>query len=298
MVIGILAGILTIIVQPLAYLFSRIYTMRGGPVLELLVYSHVIMGILSGAILLFFIPDLDFNSTVQVRLIGCVGTFLLGQGCYFLTARLMEPSRLTTLLGLKLIFLVFLNMIFFNMAVGYTHWAAIILCVAAAFVMNHSGGKISFKAIIAVLLSCIFLAGSDIMDMLLVKSMPYEEIIPSGIAATTLCYFALGLVVTPALFFIKFDRKKAVMALPYSISWLLAMILLFICFGILGTVFANIIQSGRALIQVLLGTLVACLGHGHLEPQASKSQWLCRILAACMIIGAVAIYALSGSSDH
>ncbi|MCP3967534.1 MAG: EamA family transporter [Lentisphaerae bacterium] len=293
MITGVIAGILTIIFQPLAYLFSRVYTMRGGPVFELLVYSHIIMGIISGGILLFFIPGLNFSTEIQLRLVGCVLTFLLGQGCYFLTVRLMEPSRLTTLLGQKLIFLVFLNMIFFNATVGLTHWVAIFLCVAAAFVMNHSGGRISFKAIVAVMLSCLFLAGSDIMDMLLVKAMPYENI-----AATALCYLALGVVMLPALFFIKFDYRKAALALPYSLSWFLAMVVLFICFGTLGTVFANIIQSGRALVQVIIGSCVSYCGYASIEPRAMKHQWLCRILAACMIIAAVAIYVLTGKPVH
>ncbi|QSH42103.1 EamA family transporter [Lentisphaerota bacterium ZTH] len=298
MITGIAAGILTIIFQPLAYLFSRVYTMRGGPVLELLVYSHIIMGVFSLAVMLFFLPGFDFNSAVCLRLTGCVLTFLAGQGCYFMTVKLMEPSRLTTLLGQKLIFLVLLNMIFFNASVGFAHWIAVILCVAAAFVMNQSGGRISLKALFAVMLSCLFLAGSDIMDMLLVKAMPYQDIIQSGIAATALCYSALGLVVLPAFFFIKFDHKKAVLAIPYSISWLLAMVTLFICFGILGTVFANILQSGRALVQVILGSCVAYFGFASIEPKALKRQWLCRLTAAVMITAAVAVYVLSGDPVH
>jgi len=298
MLIGVIAGILTIIIQPFAYLFTRIYTMRGGPVLELLIYSHIIMGALSGIILVFYLHDLEFTSTLQLRLLGCVITFLVGQGCYFFTARLMEPSRLTTLLGLKLIFLVFLNMLFFSLVLAPGHWTAIILCIAAAFVMNHSGGRLTLKAFGALLLCCLFLAGSDIMDMLLVSAMPYESVISRGIAATALCYFSLGIVIAPALFFVKFDHKKLVSALPYSISWLAAMILLFICFGTLGTVFANILQSGRVLVQVLLGSCVAYLGYAAIEPKALKHQWLCRGLAACMIIAAVAIYAFLSNSAH
>ena len=52
MLLGLLAGIATAIIQPFAYLFSRAFINRGGHVLELLVYSHVIMGCFSGLILL------------------------------------------------------------------------------------------------------------------------------------------------------------------------------------------------------------------------------------------------------
>ena len=295
MILGLLAGILAAIIQPFAYLFSRAFISRGGPALELLIYSHLIMGFFSGITLLFYIPTLEMTPLLAMRLSGSVVTFLIGQGCYLLTAKLMEPSRLTTLLGLKIIFLVLLNLIFFNQILAGEHILAVILCTASAFVMNRSGIGMDLKTFTALMLCCLFLAGSDIMDMLLVQEMPFSSVISSGIAATALCYFALALVVLPTLAFIPLDRKKLRAALPYSLAWLLAMAMLFICFGAVGTVFGNIIQSCRTLVQVILGTVVAWMGYAALEGKVSSRQWLSRGLAACMVMTAVSIYTIHPS---
>ena len=293
MFLGLLAGIATAIIQPFAYLFSRAFINRGGHALELLVYSHVIMGCFSGLLLLFYIPELEMTPVLAMRLCGSVVTFLIGQGAYFLTAKFMEPSRLTTLLGLKIIFLVLLNLVFFQQILAGEHIIAVILCTASAFVMNRSGCRMDLKTLAALMLCCLFLAASDIMDMLLVNEMPFSSVISSGIAATALCYFALSLVILPSLAFISVDRKKFRAALPYSLAWLISMITLFICFGAVGTVFANIIQSCRALVQVILGTVVAWMGYAALEGRVSGGQWLGRGVAACMVMTAVSIYTIT-----
>lgn len=291
MITGILCGLLAAIFQPIAYLLSRLFFVRGGRALELTIYSQLIMGILSAMLLACCWPMLTFNSELAACTAWSVGTILIAQICYFAAIRVVEASRLSSMLGVKILFLVLMNMLLFGQQIGSWHWLAVGLCAIAGLVMNHSGLRIDLKALTAIVCCCFFLAASDIADYRLVVAIPVENPVYRGILATGFCYVGLGLISLPGLFFLRFDWKKAKSAIPYSCAWIAAMVVFYLSIGLLGTVFTSIIQSARGLISVLLGALVAWLGFAQMESKASTAIWLTRLLAALMIMAAVAIFA-------
>lgn len=293
MLTGIISGLVAAIIQPIAYLLSRAYMVRGGSAMALTVYSQTIMGVLSGLIILAFVPDLPFSAHIVKCSTFSVLTILIAQICYFFAVRVIEASRLSTMLGLKIIFLVLLNMIFLGQNINAWQWTAVLLSVAAAFVMNHSGLRLTVKSVVGVLLCCVFLAASDIADFQLVSTMPGTNALRRGVLATAYCYGQLGLLSLPALFFIKFDWQKFRAAVPYSLAWLSTMLVFFLCIGLLGTVFTSIIQSARGLISVLMGAAIAALGYAHVESRGTNAVWFGRMAAALMIMTAVLIFALT-----
>jgi drug/metabolite transporter (DMT)-like permease len=233
---------------------------------------------------------LSFNSDIAARTAGSAGTILMAQVCYFLAIRVVEASRLTSMLGIKIIFLVLLNMLLFGERLQLVHWMAVGLCAAAGLIMNHSGLKISLKALAAIIACCFFLAASDIADYRLVTAIKQDNQIFRGILATGFCYGTLGLVSLPGLLFLRFDWRKCKSAIPYSCVWVLAMVMFYLTVSLLGTVFTGIIQSARGLISVLLGALLAWLGYAAVESKASAVVWISRLAAALLIIAAVAIF--------
>lgn len=290
MLTGIICGLLTAFLQPVAYLLSRQFFVRGGRALELTIYSQLIMGVISAVLLLCCWPILSFDSALASRTAWSVGTILIAQVCYFLAIRVVEASRLSSMLGLKIIFLVLLNMLLFGEQLRLLHWLAVGMCAIAGLIMNQSGLKISLKALAAIICCCFFLAASDIADYRLVIAIPVENPVYRGILATGFCYAGLGLISLPGLFFLRYDWRKCRSAIPYSCVWMAAMVVFYLSIGLLGTVFTSIIQSSRGLISVILGALVAWLGYAGMESRASKAIWLSRLAAALLIMAAVAIF--------
>ncbi len=290
MLTGIICGLLAAFLQPIAYLLSRQFFVHGGKAMELTIYSQLVMGLLSIGLLMCCWPILSFNTVLASRTAWSVGTILIAQVCYFLAIRVVEASRLSSMLGLKIIFLVLLNMLLFGEELGALHWMAVGFCATAGLIMNHSGLKISLKAIAAILCCCFFLAASDIADYRLVIAVPVENPVYRGILATGFCYGGLGLISLPGLFFLRFNWQKCKSAIPYSCVWMAAMVVFYLSIGLLGTVFTSIIQSSRGLISVIFGALVAWLGYTGMEGKASSAVWLSRLAAALLIMGAVAIF--------
>jgi len=291
MFLGVFSGFLVAFLQPIAYLLSRRFFVRGGKALELTIYSQVIMGLIAMVMLLVCWPIWSFDGDIAARAAWSMGTILIAQVCYFLAVRFVEASRLSSMLGLKLVFLALLNIMLFDERLRSVHWLAVALCTVAAMIMNHSGLKISLKALLAIIICCFFLAASDIADYRLVTAIKLENPFMRGVIATGFCYGGLGLVSLPGLFFLRFDWRKCQSALPYSAIWMAAMVMFYLCVGLLGTVFTSIIQSSRGLISVLLGAGVAWLGHADMESKASAAVWLSRLAAALLIMAAVLIFA-------
>lgn len=194
------------------------------------------------------------------------------------------------MLSLKTFFLVLLNMLLFRQFIAPMQFVAVLMCVAAVFVMNFSGLRISLKALGLILICCFFLASSDIADYLLVTVMPHRTMIEDGIMATGYCYLMLGVVSLPGLYFVGYNQRKILQTVPYSCAWLLSMIVFFICLGYLGTVHTTIIQSLRGLFSVLLGVVVAWLGFTAIETRNTWKIWMLRALAAALITTSVLIY--------
>lgn len=290
MLSGIICGLLTAFLQPVAYLFARFFFVRGGKALQLAIYSQVIMGLLAAIMLLCCWPFFSFTGDIAMHGIGCAVAILCAQVCYFMAIRVVEASRLTSMLGIKIIFLVFLNMLLFGEQLQLVHWMAVILCGAAGLVMNHSGLKISFKALFAIIACCFFLAVSDIADYRLVTAISHDNQVFKGVLATAFCYGILGVISLPGLLFTRFDWGKCKLAIPYSCIWIMAMIMFYLSVSLLGTVFTSIIQSSRGLISVLLGALLAWLGHASIESKAGTAVWISRLAAALLIMAAAAIF--------
>jgi hypothetical protein len=67
---------------------------------------------------------------------------------------------------------------------------------------------------------------------------------------------------------------------------------LFACFGLIGVVHGNIVQSTRGLISIGIGYLLARAGHAHIEERVSRATMLRRVVAGVLMLLAVALFTL------
>ena len=113
--------------------------------------------------------------------------------------------------------------------------------------------------------------------------------------AGVVSYAFAGICSIPMLFIvpgISFRQLKP--AMPFSIFWFAAMLLLFSCFGLIGPVFGNIIQSSRGIISVIIGAVIAGYGFSTLETRINPGLLTRRIIAAALISWAVILFILGG----
>ncbi len=292
MIIGIVSGLLSALLQSGSYVFSRVFIYKHRNSFELVVYSQLIMGLFAAFTIL---PAMMFSSypltwKFFLEIFLCIFTFAAGQYGFFQTLRELEASRLSSLLGLKIVFLALITTCFTDTPLHFLQWIAIILCSISAVGMNFTGGRITGKAALWLIFMLVCYAVCDMLEAELILQMNGDSLIANSTAVAALIYFILGIFSLPFLskYPLKLNRCKD--ALPYAVTWYSAILLLFVCFGSIGAVFGNIIQASRGILSVLIGLWLLHLGYEHLEPRVGRQAWCRRFLMAAVMICAMCLY--------
>ncbi len=292
MLFGIITGVLAALGQSCSYIFSRNFAVKFGNPFHLMIYSQLIMGVFALILLPFVFDRQMFRDTgfILPLVLSALG-YLLGQGSFFAAIREVEASRLSSLLGLKLLVLAGINIIFFGVWLNAWQWAAVLVCVTAALLMNWSGGRLSWKMLMWLFLCCVFYSLSDIFGREMILRLS-GDLVLCALTGTALCYILLGIIAIPLLFLIRRSRAAFLTALPFAVCWFMAMLFLFICFAAVGTVFGNIVQSSRGVISVLLGMVLIRLEMAHLESRMTRRVLFRRIFAALLMMMAIILYTM------
>ena len=292
---GIICGLLAASFQSLSYVFSRIFVVKEGNSPGLLfVLSHVQMG----AVAIVALPFVVVGGCPPVRvffwpLMGAAVFYLAGQAALFKALESAEASRVAPLLALKILVLALITSLVMCKTVTPLQWGAVALSVLAAFILNYSGGSVPLPAVVGILLCCLGYSLSDIYIRFLIDSLESVGKFRAILLGCCMSYVLTGLIGLAMLpGYGRPSREQWKLAVPMSISWLLAMILLFATFKFIGVLLGNIIQSTRGLISVLMGTLIARLGHVHLEKKMGRGVLLRRAVAAALMTAAVALYVM------
>ncbi|MBN2643613.1 MAG: DMT family transporter [Victivallales bacterium] len=294
MLTGILYGLAAAFMQSSSYIFSRNFVVKFANPVHLMIYSQIVMGALSVLVLPLAMPEGLFETReYALPIVLCAAAYLLGQGSFFMTLRELEASRASSLLGVKLVVLALINLVVFGIGINALQWLAVFICVIAAIMMNFSGVRMSFKAMIWLLMTCVGYSFSDIFGREAVLLIPSDSLFQQAVTSTALCYMLLGALSLPGLWFIKRSKRAFICAVPFGVCWFLAMLVLFSCFASIGVVFGNIVQASRGLMSVLLGITLARAGYSHIEMKTSAGTFWKRIFAALLMIAAIALYSYS-----
>lgn len=262
---------------------------------RLLVMSHSFQAVVGlGLIALVWPGDLPPWRQWVMPMVGTSVFYLGGQVGLFLALKRTTASRVSPLLGLKLVVLAGLAVVLLGDSLAGMQWLAVGLAVAAAFTLNYTGGATPGAAVLAVLLACSGYAGSDLCIRLMIEGMAPVHPLHAAVFGLGLTYLLCGLLVAPLLPWYGARTARAWGAvMPYSWTWLLSMALLFTCFAAAGVVLGNILQTSRGLISILIAPAVAGAGLVHLETHVPASVFWRRVGAAAMMCAAIALYLLA-----
>lgn len=291
---GIGFGLGAAFCQTLAYLFSRQFIAQTSrsPVL-LLIVSHLLMGLGAGVLLLVMQPNhMPPLSTFIAPLTGAALFYLVAQWGLFHVLCRFESSRVAPLLGLKVVVLAIMAVALFRHGLHPWQWAAVGLSAIAAWLLNEAGGRLPARSVgtLAVTIVCYCL--SDLNVGRLVARLAPVQPSPALVGAAFSYLICAGCVLPFAFRRDLWRRRVWTLATPYAAAWFGAMCLLYACFGQIGVVFGNIIQSSRGLMAVAVGWAVAHAGHTHLETRVGRRTVWRRALGAVLMMGAVGLYLL------
>jgi hypothetical protein len=327
MIEGILLGLAAAFGQSLTYFAARHYVQRrvgteGGArsgSRELLVLSHVWMGLFSlvlfAGLLIAGWPGWqnELTSTnVWIPALQIALYYMMGQVGLFLALRHSEASRVSAMLGFKIAVLAIMSSFFVTphmagdtSATGQagltaTQWLAVALSVLAALALGSVGTLMRKRAIFGVLLACVFFSLSDwyiTKTCVALRELGEGRLVASMIGVV-LCHGACGIAGVVALPLWGSSRKRDwIDALPYAVSWFVAILILYACFATVGPLLGNILQSTRGLMSILMGVLVAKWGHLHIEPLSGKGVFIRRMAAGLLMFFAVSLYAIRDPSQ-
>ncbi len=293
--IGILLGLAMALTQSISFLCVRLFVVRRHKgAMRLLVLGHVIMGVISAAAL----PLLWDRRAGAVGgfiwpLVGASGFYLIGQASLIFALTRTDASRISPLLALKIVVLAVVTATVLDARLGPLQWGGVALSVAAAFVLNYTGGRLPLPCIAAVALTCAAYALSDLNVQALVTALGAMGRARASLLGVSMCYILTG---AAALALLPWAGRgvwgELRYAAPFAISWLTAMVFLFACFAHVGVVFGNILQSTRGLISILLGAAVAAMGMEHLEQKHPRGVLVRRLIAAGMMCLAIAMWTI------
>jgi drug/metabolite transporter (DMT)-like permease len=295
MMTGILLGFAAAFFQSGSYLFSKRYVAAyEKSTVGLLVAAHCFMGVFSLVLVPFFLPaQMPAFSAYAFPLFAGVASYLAAQACFFLSLKTEDASRVSPLLGLKIIIIAAISIFFLGQHFSFLQWGAIVLSLAAAYLLGNLGTKISFRGWAWILGACFFYSLSDICIKQLISRFDALGLFRASLLSTCLCYLLCGIIAAACLPLFPFrsaGRWKT--ALPFAAFWYTGICFLFGCFGSIGVVFGNIVQSTRGVMSIVMGSYVAHRGYEHIEEKVTVKVLVLRIFAGLMMVLAIAMFYL------
>ncbi len=292
--LGVVTGLLAAAMQSCSYLGGRRFLAKAGDARQLLVASMLICGAAAwGFAAFFWAGDKIWSWRMGFWLLISNGGFVAGQLGFFAAQKHIESSRIASLLGLKVLVVMALTVIFLHTEFLFLQYAAGLGAALAAVLMNWNRGKLDWNGMGALGISLIGYATSDLGIQMVVGEIAAEEPIAGGLQGFVLTYGLLGALALFAVRPLKVTWRMVNAALPQAICWTVSMWGLYICFGLLGAAFGNVIQASRGLISLLLGLSLSFFGIQGLEQRQPWGVWLRRSVAALLMFAAIALYALA-----
>jgi drug/metabolite transporter (DMT)-like permease len=305
---GIVAGFACAFFSAVTYLVSRHHGVleraegRRHTGLRLLVLAHMIMAVVCLPLAWLGWPERSPDlRQVWPPLAASTGCYLLGQAAFQTALRRVEASRLSPLLGLKLAMLAGLVTLGFGQPLDQRQWLAVSLCIAAAAVMQSGRGGVPAAPMALMVSACLCFALADIGIVRLIDGLqtgggpdgePLGRLEAGGLAMV-ITYAACGLLFAPLAPGLRpHSRQDWTSAAVYSTTWLLSMVGLYVCFGLVGVIFGNILQSTRGIMSVVLGAGLAHLGWHELEQRVDRATLVRRLAAAALMTAAIALYVI------
>jgi drug/metabolite transporter (DMT)-like permease len=299
--LGVAAGLLAAISSAVSYLISRHHVSEGGSNLRLLVLAHAVMGAACLPVAWLLWPaGLPADWSWIRPLLGSSCCYLGGQALVFSALARADASRVAPLLGLKIAMLAGIVSFVPGGSLDRQQWIAVALSLVAALMLQRGGGMRP-AAVGFTLAACVAFAFSDLFIVTLIDGLQQAARIPlgrleAGMLAMLVTYATCGLMAAACLagrpVLRPTRRQDWTAAGRYACMWLLGMAGLYTCFGLLGVVFGNILQSTRGITSIVIGAALANAGWHAVETRIDRRTLTRRLVAAGLMTAAIALYVL------
>jgi len=302
--LGVMAGLVAALASAVSYLISRHHGNRaGGGSLRLLVAGHAAMGLVCLPLVWLLAPATwPPQPAAWLRpLAGSVVCYLAAQGAVFAALKRVTASRLAPLLGLKLVMLAGIVSLAPGPGLDLRQWTAVGVTVLAVLMLQR-GGAMRPAALGIVLAACLGFAIADLLIVRLIDALgqsvdasgrPLSRLHAGGLAMAV-TYVACGgaalaaTVVGPGLR--PRDGRDRIAAGQYAAAWLVGMVALYACFGLVGAVLGNVLQATRGVMAVVIGAGLSRAGWHDLEERVDRPTFVRRIVAAALMVAAIGLY--------
>ncbi len=296
MFFGVFFGFLTALLQDFGYIFSRRYVRDGGNPAGLLVHSQILMGGVSLLILpVLFLLDLPTSSGFLLPLILTAAGSGGGQYFFFRAERHMEPARVSSMMGLRVVLLAAATFLIFGETYNRMQIAGIALAALSAFVMNWENGRFRKKGLLefALALGCYCLSDLSVRHM--VNGFGMKSAILASVYALCLVNILTGAALLP---FARgeWSGRCFAKAVPFSGAWTLKQFCLYVCYVLIGPVHANVVLAVRGPLAIVLALVMIRLHLCENEPAVSRKIWIQRTVATLMMAGAIVLYTCFSNS--
>jgi len=306
--LGVAAGLTAAFFSAVSYLVSRQHGLaqralgRQGVALRLLAIAHLLMAAVCMPLVWAVWPAVPPGwRSFAIPVSASAGFYLAGQSALFAALRRAEASRIAPLLGLKLVMLAVVVSSLLGHELDPRQWLAVGLSVVAATLLQAGRGGVPPAAFGFVLVSCFFFAISDLWIVRLIDGLQAGVAaaggslsrLHAGGLAMALTYALCGIVFIPLVAALwPHPRADWTASATYAAAWLVSMAGLYCCFGLVGVVFGNILQSTRGVMAVGLGLALAHHGWHDLEQRVDRGTFARRVAAALLMTAAIAIYVI------
>lgn len=292
-IIGAVCDLAAGFMHAVGFVMNRQYVVaRKTSAVRLLVISHCLMGLIGAVTLALTWPaNMPPLSEYGLDLACAVSPYMVAQAFLFLALGRAEASRLSPLLGLKIVAVAVIYVIGFDNDLTTLHWIAVILATVAAFALNYSGGSLPVAVIGAMLVTISCFSFSDVYVGRLIEDVSVLGKYRGPMVATQLYYILAGLMSAAALPWLGSRRWldwRA--AMPYAALWFVSITVMFLGFALAGIVLGNIALATRGLWSIVIGVMIARLGHHHLEQSVPRSVIVRRSVAAAAMMLAIGLF--------
>ncbi len=290
---GILMALTSAVLQTCSYFLSRWFLHRNHADTRLLFgLCHVQMSLMALlALPLLLHGPLPPPGPWIGWLISYTAFYLAGQFLLFVALQKADSSLVVPLLGLKIPILALFSVFFQGQSPPPIGWLAVVLATAAALMLAPPGRRVNLQVLLLTAGVCLFYSGADLSIPGAVRGLSGASRLPNVLAV---CLTSV-LVLPPGAIVLWRRRSVATRqahldAIPYSASWLFAMMFFFTAITSLGVVLCNIIQSSRSLMAVFAGAILAHRGWTHIDSLRSRRMFAQRLAGAVLMLVAIVLY--------
>ncbi|RQW62020.1 EamA family transporter [Vibrio viridaestus] len=283
---GIIASFIGAFFQALNYFVTQV-SQRGHnySATQILIAIHICMAVILAFPLIFLGYWQYFSFSDYELLLRANIPYLLGQFLLFSAIRISDSSIVSPLLVLKIPAIALVSIFIFHSELSTIQWLSIAIIIYLAYSISSTSGKLDIKPALFVLGASICYGFSDIGITEYTKLYPQLSVTESTMVTVTINYFFCGVVMLIVAPMFKVPLSAAYHMKWSAVTWIVGVVLLVIGFKISGVLEANVIQSLRGVLGVLISFVAL-----RIPLNKENGVWMTKFKLSLLMVGGVGLF--------